>query len=31
MKNGRHCSIKDIGWNLLGVAVGGGMWMIVSH
>lgn len=31
MKNGRHCSIKDIGWNLLGVAVGCGVWMIVSH
>ena len=31
MKNGRHCSIKDIGWNLLGVAVGGCVWMIVSH
>ena len=31
MKNGRHCSIKDIGWNLLGVAVGGGVWMMVSH
>ena len=31
MKNGRHCSLKDIGWNLLGVAVGGGVWMIVSH
>ena len=22
VKNGRHCSLKDIGWNLLGVAVG---------
>ena len=31
MKNGRHCSIKDIEWNLLGVAVGCGVWMIVSH
>ena len=31
MKNGRHCSLKDIGWNLLGVAVGCGVWMIVSH
>ena len=31
MKNGRHCSIKDIGWNLLGVAVGCGVWMMVSH
>ena len=31
LKNGRHCSIKDIGWNLLGVAVGGCVWMIVSH
>ena len=28
MKNGRHCSIKDIGWNLLGVAVGGCVWMM---
>ncbi len=32
MKNGRHCSLKDIGWNLLGVAVGGCVWMmVVSH
>ena len=31
MKNGRHCSLKDIGCNLLGVAVGGCVWMIVSH
>ena len=31
MKNGRHCSIKDIEWNLLGVAVGCSVWMIVSH
>ena len=26
-KNGRHCSVVDIGWNLLGVAVGGSMWL----
>ena len=31
MKNGRHCSLKDIGWNLLGEAVGDSVWMIVSH
>ena len=31
MKNGWHCSLKDIGWNLLGEAVGDSVWMIVSH
>ena len=31
MKNGRHCSIKDIGWNLLGVAVGDCVWMMIGY
>ena len=26
LKNGRHCSAVDIGWNLLGVAVGCSVW-----
>lgn len=26
LNNGRHCSVVDIGWNLLGVAVGYGVW-----
>lgn len=30
LKNERHCSVKDIGWNLLGIAVGYGVW-IVTH
>ena len=31
MKNGRHCSKKDIGWNLLGVGVEGCVGVIVLH
>lgn len=27
LDNGRHCSIVDIGWNALGVAVGCSMWL----
>ncbi len=30
LDNGRHCSIVDIGWNLLGVAVGFGLWMMIT-
>lgn len=29
--NGRHCSIVDIGWNLIGVAVGFCAWTIAMY
>ena len=28
LKNERHCSVKDIGWNVVGCVVGFGLWMI---
>ena len=31
LKNGRHCSAVDIGWNLVGVAVGFCAWTIAMH
>ena len=29
LNNGRHCSLVDIGWNLIGVVVGFGLWLIM--
>ncbi len=29
LKNERHCSVKDIGWNLVGCVIGFGLWMIM--
>ena len=29
LDNGRHCNALDIGWNLLGVAIGYGLWTIM--
>lgn len=31
LKNGRHCSAVDIGWNLIGVAVGFCVWTIAMY
>ena len=27
LKNERHCSVKDIGWNVVGCVIGFGVWM----
>ena len=31
LKNGRHCSTIDIGWNLIGVAGGFCVWIIAVY
>ncbi len=28
LKNERHCSVVDIGWNVLGCVIGFGVWMV---
>lgn len=31
LHNFRHFSVQDVGWNLLGAAIGAGLWFLLSY